>query len=62
MSQVLLGPNERMLLKFQRRNLIELISSSSDSDTDSYDTLKLLNEKNNFLKLGQIVKINNILK
>ncbi len=62
MSQVLLGQNERMLLKFQRRNLIELISSSSDSDTDSYDTLKLLNEKNNFLKLGQIVKINNILK
>ncbi len=62
MSQVLLGPNERMLLKFQRRNLIELISSSSDSDHHSYDTLKLLNEKNNFLKLGQIVKINNILK
>ncbi len=62
MSQVLLGPNERMLLKFQRRNLIELASSSSDSDHHNHDTLKLLNGKNNFLKLGQIVKINNILK
>ena len=62
MSQVLLGPNERMLLKFQRRNLIELASSSSDSDHHNHETLKLLNAKNNFLKLGQIVKINNILK
>lgn len=45
MAQVLLGPNERMLLKFQRKNVIETTSSSSDSDHHKYDTVKLLNSK-----------------
>ena len=62
MSDAILGPKERMLLKFQRRNMIELASSSSDSDNYTYDTVKLMNSENNFVKLGQIVKINKILK
>lgn len=62
MSDAILGPKERMLLKFQRRNMIELASSSSDSDNYTYDTVKLMNSDNNFVKLGQIVKINKILK
>jgi hypothetical protein len=62
MSDAILGPKERMLLKFQRRNMIELASSSSDSDNYTYDTVKLMNSDNNFVKLGQIVKINKVLK
>jgi len=62
MSDAILGQKERMLLKFQRRNLIELASSSSDSDSYTYDTVKLMNSENNFVKLGQVVKINKILK
>ncbi|TNV84898.1 hypothetical protein FGO68_gene5339 [Halteria grandinella] len=45
MAQVLLSQNERILLKFQRQNMIELTSSSSDSDDHRYDTVKLLNSK-----------------
>ncbi len=62
MSDAILGPKERMLLKFQRKNMIELGSSSSDSDNYTYDTVKLMNSENNFVKLGQIVKINKVLK
>jgi hypothetical protein len=62
MSEAILGPKERMLLKFQRKNLIELESSSSDSDHYTFDTVKLMNSDNNFVKLGQIVKINKALK
>jgi hypothetical protein len=58
MAQVLLGPSERMLLKFQRQNMIEETSSSSDSDHYSFDTVKLLNSKRGLVKLGQIIKIN----
>ena len=42
--------------------MIELVSSSSDSDNYTHDTVKLMNSDNNFVKLGQIVKINKILK
>ncbi|TNV85024.1 hypothetical protein FGO68_gene16794 [Halteria grandinella] len=57
LSQVLIGPTERMLLKFQRKNMIETTSSSSDSDHHDYDTVKLLNSKKGLVKLQQIVKI-----
>ncbi|TNV84725.1 hypothetical protein FGO68_gene11045 [Halteria grandinella] len=57
MSYVLLGPTERMLLKFQRKSVIETTSSSSDSDHHDYDTIKLLNSKRDLLKLQQAVKI-----
>ena len=62
MSEALLGPKERMLLKFQHKNVIKFETSSTDSDNYTYDTVKLMKSTNNFVKLGQIVKINNILK
>lgn len=62
MAQVLLRPRERVLLKFQRKNVIETTSSSSDSDHHSYDTFKLLNSKKGLVKLQQIVKINRVLE
>jgi hypothetical protein len=42
-AHVLLKPRERVMLKFQRKNVIETTSSSSDSDDHRYDTIKLLN-------------------
>ncbi len=51
MASVLLGPTERMLLKFQRKNVIESTSSSSDTDHHKYDTVKLLNSKKELVKL-----------
>ncbi|TNV83661.1 hypothetical protein FGO68_gene8648 [Halteria grandinella] len=62
MAQVLLKPSERLLLKFQRKNVIETTSSSSDSDHQNYDTVKLLNSKKGLIKLQQIVKINKMLE
>ncbi|TNV84542.1 hypothetical protein FGO68_gene6627 [Halteria grandinella] len=62
MAQVLLKPSERLLLKFQRKNVIETTSSSSDSDHQNYDTVKLLNSKQGLVKLQQIVKIKKILE
>ena len=59
MARVMLSPSERMLLKFQRKNVIETTSSSSDSDHYSFDTIKLLKSKRGLVKLQQIVKIKN---
>lgn len=57
MSQYLLTPNERLLLKFQRKNVIVTASSSSDSDHHKYDTMRLLDSRKNLVKLRQAVKI-----
>jgi hypothetical protein len=40
-----------MLLKFQRKNLIETSSSSSDSDDNNMETLKLMESKNPMARL-----------
>ena len=40
-----------MLLRFQRKNLIESQSSSSDSDDNKYDTMKFMENKNPMLRL-----------
>ena len=57
MTTFLLTKEQRTLLKFQRRNVIEMTSSSSDSDHHTYDTIKLLNSKRDHVKLQQAVKI-----
>ena len=62
MSQYLLTPNERLLLKFQRKNVIVTTSSSSDSDHHKYDNVRLLDSKKHLVKLRQAIKINNVLK
>ena len=61
MTNVLLGPSERVLLKFQRKNVIEMTSSSSDSDHYKYDNVRLLNHKQDLVKFRQAVKIKRIL-
>jgi hypothetical protein len=57
MSQFLLTKEQRMLLKFQRKNVIEMTSSSSDSDHYSYDTIKLLDSKKILVKHQQTLRI-----
>jgi len=46
MAKAILSQRSRILLKFQRKNLLESHSSSSDSDHHQYDTMKLLDNKN----------------
>lgn len=57
MTKILFSSRQAMLLKFQRKNLIETTTSSSDSDHYKYDTLKLMNSNKPLLQLSQYVKI-----
>ena len=57
MSKILMTSRNRMLLKFSRKNLIETSSSSSDSDDNKAEIMKLLESKNGLLKLSTISKI-----
>ena len=54
MTKVLMPSRNRMLLKFSRKNLIETSSSSSDSDDEKAEIMKLLENKNGLLKLSTI--------
>eukprot|EP00347_Sterkiella_histriomuscorum_P001486 403371850 len=57
MAKVILSQRSRYLLKFQRKNVLESLSSSSDSDDHQYDPMKLINNKNQLVKLSAIQKI-----
>ena len=41
-TQALLSQKHRMILKFQRQNVIETSSSSSDSDDNNYDLIRCM--------------------
>ena len=56
-SKILLPARNRLLLRFQKKNLIDSTSSSSDSDDYKYDTMKLLDSKKNLVKLSAMVKL-----
>jgi hypothetical protein len=43
-TQVLFPQRHRMILKYQRHNMVETSSSSSDSDSNVYDTLRLMDD------------------
>ena len=62
LAQAMLSQKHRLLLKFQRANLIETSSSSSDSDDNMYDELKLVENNNPLVRLvtyGKIKKMIN---
>ena len=61
-QKIILSKRSRLLLKFSRANLIESSNSSSDSDDNKYDTLKLMEDKNNLIKLGAAIKLKKSLK
>lgn len=46
-----------MILKFSRKNLIESSSSSSDSDNNYLDRMRLMEKKNPFIRLAVFSKI-----
>ena len=50
-QQVVLSQRNRMLLRFQRQNLIDTTEEDSDSDNNSYDTLKLMQSHNPVVRL-----------
>ena len=56
-AQAMLSQKHRLLLKFQRQNLIETSSSSSDSDDNNYDELGLMENENPLIKLVTFGKI-----
>ncbi|CDW91852.1 UNKNOWN [Stylonychia lemnae] len=51
LSQAILNQPHRMLLRFQRQNLIETTSESSDSDDNHLDTFKLMESENPLIRL-----------
>lgn len=55
--QAMLSQKHRMLLRFQRQNLIETDTSSSDSDHNNFDTLTLMESENPLVKLLIFAKI-----
>lgn len=46
-----------MLLKFQRKNTLESESSSTDSDYNQHDTMNLLENKSQIIRLMMIVRL-----
>ena len=56
-AQAMLTQKHRMLLRFQRHNLIETSSSSSDSDHNDFDPVRLMESKNPLVKLVTYGKI-----
>jgi hypothetical protein len=48
-------------MRFQRVNLIESATESSDSDNLNDDTLKLMESSNPFAKLSALYKVKNIM-
>ncbi len=51
-TKILMTERSRMLLKFSRKNLLELSSSSSDSDDNKVEIMKLIENKNDLVKLA----------
>jgi hypothetical protein len=46
LSDALLNPTQRMLLKFQRKNVLDSESSGNESDVIEQDAVELINHKN----------------
>ena len=53
----MLSQKHRLVLKFQKYNLIETDTSSADSDDNNYDTMRLMVNKNPLIKLVTFGKI-----
>ena len=53
----MLQQRHRMLLRFQRQNLVETSSSSSDSDDYNYDPVRMMENKNPLTRLISYGKV-----
>ncbi|TNV82719.1 hypothetical protein FGO68_gene2428 [Halteria grandinella] len=62
LAQALLTQKHRMILRFQRQNLVETSSSSSDSDDNLYDPVRLMENKNPLVRLVTYGKVKKMMK
>ena len=53
----MLSQKHRLVLRFQRQNLIETSSSSSDSDNNNFDTVRLMENENPLIRLVMFGKL-----
>ena len=53
----MLTQRDRMILRFQRQNLVETSSSSSDSDNNAYDPVRLMENSNPLVRLVTYGKV-----
>lgn len=52
LAEAMLSQKHRLLLKFQRSNLVESSSSSSDSDDNMFDELRLMENPDPWVRLS----------
>jgi hypothetical protein len=62
LAQALLSQRHRMILRFQRQNLVETSSSSSDSDDNNYDPVRLMENRNPMVRLITYGKVKKMMK
>ena len=62
LAQAMLSQKHRLILRFQRQNLIETSSSSSDSDDNLYDPVRLMENKNPLVRLVTYGKVKKMMK
>ena len=62
LAQAMLSQRHRMILRFQRYNLVETSSSSSDSDDNAYEPVRLMENKNPLVRLTAYGKVKKIMK
>ncbi len=62
LTQTLLTQQQKMVLRFQRKNIIESSSSSGDSDTvNKFDIMNMMESKNPTVRLSVYGKIKKVI-
>lgn len=62
LAQALLSQRHRMILRFQRQNLVETSSSSSDSDNNAFDPVRLMENENPLVRLVTYGKVKKMMR
>ena len=63
LTQTLLTQQQKMVLRFQRKNIIESSSSSGDSDTNNkFDIMNMMESKNPMVRLASFAKIKKVIQ
>ena len=62
LAQAMLSQKHRLILRFQRLNLIETSTSSSDSDDNRYDTVRLMENNNPLIRLVMYGKLKKMMQ
>ena len=62
LAHALLSEKNRMLMKFERQNVIETTSSSSDSEDNAYDPVRMMEVKDPYVRLRASGRIKKMMK